>query len=264
MKKLLTLLTGLGLTFGLAVFPLTGTTLIINSFRFASGPTIDHVADANARLSLTAEGVVVSGGTVVDGLYIQRGTLNGKAIYGPVNATVLLPSEMPGTMPCVYWSGSVWRVNLTAGPYSHSGEDVEFPWQVDDWSDPGHGDPAPTVTHSPGQVTGAGYQVIQDDDGLTYTFNGDGADADAGLLVKDAGTTGDNGAWILDGDRYDLIANPTIRCDSGPTWQINSEYLISIPDTYPWSQSWITTGGIPPAPTVLRNPIASEASWSHP
>jgi hypothetical protein len=111
------------------------------------------------------------------------------------------------------------------------------------------------------------FQVIQDDDGLTYTFNGPGLDADAGLWVTGAGDDDWNGPYGLDTGHggYDLIAGGrSVEDSGGGIWVMDTNYIITSPDTYPWQGPWETPvegGGTPPAPTVVRNPMTSPENW---
>lgn len=110
----------------------------------------------------------------------------------------------------------------------------------------------------------SGYQVIQDDNGFTYTFTGPGADADAGLWVTLAGTAGDNGAYAINLDTYIQIPTGQNVGFRDRIWSIGGNYD-SAPDsaTFPWqTASWTITGGDPPAPSVSRNPIASSNNWT--
>lgn len=110
----------------------------------------------------------------------------------------------------------------------------------------------------------AGYQVIQDDDGLTYAFNGDGADAYAGLWVTLTGTASWNGAYTFDGSRYNQIGSES-RVDSvASIWQMGSDYIANGANDYAWQAVWTIGAGDSPIPNVVRNPIASENNWSHP
>lgn len=232
-----------------------------------TGPSLPHVADSNARLSLTAAGAVVSGAgtTEVNGTYIDKGfdTGTGRITY------LISGYEIKDGTSGIYWDGEHWTIKNSGGitAYTATGGDVERPWLSPSWDAAGGDPPSPTVAAAGTGVTGAGYQVIQDSDGLTYTFNGDGADADAGLWVKDAGSAPDNGAYsiAIDGN-YNQIPSGT-SFTGGPGWVTNDgQYNITAPSTYPWEQPWDVAPfiGTPPAPTVLRNPICAEANWSHP
>lgn len=113
------------------------------------------------------------------------------------------------------------------------------------------------------------FQVIQDDDGLTYTFIGPGADADAGLWVTGAGTVDRNGSYIFNGVDYSQIGGSN-TCTGGiiSVWQFNSEardYMSLETTDYAWQvTTWIKGLNVAnPVPVVIRNPIASEANWSH-
>lgn len=110
----------------------------------------------------------------------------------------------------------------------------------------------------------AGYRVIQDDGPTTYEFQGAGADTDAGLWVTGAGTTEWNQAyfWNDGSTRYEGVLDGAKRVDSGPTWSMSGDYAILTTQTYPWLSVWTVVAGSVPAPTVARNPIASEANWT--
>lgn len=226
------------------------------------GPVIDHVADSNARLSLTAEGVVVSGAgaPLANGTYTQRGTLNGKPYYN-------LTSNPDSTVNNqIAWDGTQWTMY---GALYVSPDDTVRPDLAVFVPAASHGGalPAPTVTHSPGQVTGAGYQVIQDDDGLTYTFNNNGADADAGLRVTGAGSDW-NGPYTFDGSLiyYRITDNLLITRDEHTGfWSAGADYIGADNVDYAWQTvTWAIGLGDPPTLEADRNPIASLANWSHP
>lgn len=238
------------------------------------GPVIDHVADANARLSLTAEGVVVSGTEVAaqSGTYTER-NLNG--IGRPVYVI-----SYSGSGPAIVYDDINVRWNLLSASaavayHTTNGVDVARP-DLGTWVASNHAF-TPTVTHSPGQVTGAGYQVTQDDESnlIVHTFNGDGADADAGLWVKDAGSADFIGPYTFNGtDTYTLVVGGH-NCFSGLpgtfAWRFDDDGAGYTPSggevtDYAWQVvTWIKGAhNSNPPPTVVRNPIASEANWSHP
>lgn len=111
------------------------------------------------------------------------------------------------------------------------------------------------------------FQVIQDDDGLTYTLTGPGADADAGLWVKGAGQEDCNGAYKFNGTRYDQITMVNRVQLSVTRWVFLGILYQGITSSldYAWQETeWDAITGDPPAPVVTRNPIASEANWSTP
>lgn len=115
----------------------------------------------------------------------------------------------------------------------------------------------------------AGYQVIQDSDGLTYEFLGGGVDADAGLWVTITGTGDWAGPYKVNSDRYDRIPDDVRINELVPSmgnWRMENTYHINTPSTFPWQDTWIADLGTgeSPYPIVARNPIASEANWSHP
>lgn len=112
----------------------------------------------------------------------------------------------------------------------------------------------------------AGYQVIQDDNSTTYTFNGDGSDADAGLWVTGAGFSDYDGAYSFDGTLYAQIGGVghTVDTALGP-WAFHSDpdYIGVGTPSYAWlTDSWTANNGADPAPTVARNPIASTSNWT--
>lgn len=112
----------------------------------------------------------------------------------------------------------------------------------------------------------AGYQVIQDDDGLTYTFHGDlGGDTVAGVFVAGAGSEDANGSYISAGSSYSQI-NGSHTFDTGTgTWSLNSNpYYVGVETvTYPWEiTTWTAVDGMEPVPTVIKNPIACTANWT--
>lgn len=234
--------------------------------KVVGGPVLLHVADANDRLSLTAEGVVVTGaGTAeVNGTYTQRGTFNDKPYYNLAN------SVSNHTVSSIYFDGPNWLVQDSGGnALYHSDGIYEYPWLVATWINENSptGDPVPTVTHSPGQVTGAGYQVTQDDESnlIVHTFNGDGADADAGLWVTGAGDAGVNGAYIYDdpGHSTYTMVGESATCALTGSWAFSTGYVSVDTPTYAWQVSaWDAGPGTPPYPTVSRNPIASNANWT--
>lgn len=106
------------------------------------------------------------------------------------------------------------------------------------------------------------FQVIQDDDGLTYTFTGPGADADEGLMV-------DLVPWIANGtaggkNYYNNVGLPNDPASNSivyvvTTWARLSEFGGAVEAgtdaNYPWLSTWDTS-------VVTRNPIASEANWT--
>lgn len=122
----------------------------------------------------------------------------------------------------------------------------------------------------------AGYQVIQDDNSTTYTFNGDGADADAGLWVTGAGNAEYNGPYTFNSggggsDTYSQIAGLNTCHNNGLgtfPWLFNNDlrsYISTDIVDYAWQESAWTKGADVslPVPTVTRNPIASEANWTN-
>ncbi len=226
----------------------------------AGGPVIPHVADANARLSLTAEGVVVSGaGTAAaNGVWTQRGTDSGKPYYNR--------SDKPSGLNSwsIQWSGAWYIYGSEDGtPTLYYGlDDVARPDLVTTWVTFSGSEPFPTVTHQPGDVTGAGYRVIQDDGPTLYEFLGDGADADAGLWVSADDPT-QVGPYSFNGTTYDLLSNPATQCvlDHG-AWTFPSASPEAYVGTESVSYSWQTTTWTPGDIVVLRNPVASEANWN--
>lgn len=230
--------------------------------RVSSSPTLPHVTDANARLSLTAEGVVVSGSDGVDGVYTQRGVHNARPFYN------LHSVADDAVTNAISWNGSEWDIYLGSLSKHLSLDDVPRPDLVTTWTENNH--LTPTVTHSPGQVTGAGYQVVQDDDGLTYTFNGDiGGDTKAGLWVAGASESPQwNGAYTRDagtGD-YNGINNAKVVTPVDGLWSMETDYAAQsagIGTSYAWDElnnPWVAGHGDPP--TVTRNPIASLDNWT--
>jgi hypothetical protein len=118
----------------------------------------------------------------------------------------------------------------------------------------------------------AGYRVIQDDLPATYEFLGAGADADAGLWVTGAGTSEYNGPYTYNGSNYSQLKGVSASCATGGDggidpfhWAINTDvYRSNDAPPFAWQAEWIAgppATGAPPAPTVTRNPIASEANW---
>jgi hypothetical protein len=238
--------------------------------RVDSGPTLPNVADANARLSLTAEGVVVSGAgaTAANKTFTQRGMSNGKPFYN------IASNPDNATHHAISWDGTQWNMLTQGGSGGgrsyYSTEDVDRPDLVVTWVQDVGGSPLPTVTHSPGQVTGAGYQVTQDDEGnaIVHTLNGDGADADAGLWVDGVaysprGTNEGKNYYNIVGQPDDPTLSAIVWADDGHggfVWKnIDSSGGISDsgPDDveFPWlSSAW----AFPPQ----RNPIAGPANWT--
>lgn len=236
--------------------------------RASSGPPIPHVADANARLSLTAEGVVVSGaGTAeVNGFWSRTEIINDRQSFTLVNQAFGGQAEWRTS-----WSGSQWTMNgAGATTYYFSTDDVATPDLVTTWQQAeDHGTPVgqlplPTVTHSPGQVTGAGYQVTQDDEGnaIVHTFNGDGADADAGLVFGGYsyvanGTANGKNYYNPVGATNDPASFAITY--SGAVWNHITEFgsadEAGTDADYPWLSTWDTSA-------VTRNPIASLSNWT--
>lgn len=232
-------------------------------------PTLPHVADANARLSLTAEGVVVSGaGTAEANSFYHKTNVEGDhAQYNIIGYSISTSS--------ISWDVNRWKMYGSTGiGLYRSITDVDVdPWDATwlPWSGVA---PAPTVTHTPGQVTGAGYQVIQDADSgdgpnHTYTFNGDGADADAGLMVPDLGFTYSPRGTNEGKNYYNQIGFPDDPTSAVVVWEDDGHggfvwanrgdgggsYDTSPDDVeFPWlSSAW----SFPPQ----RNPIAGPDNW---
>lgn len=240
-------------------------------------PTLPHVADANARLSIdpatatiTGSGMLVSGAGNGNGYYTDRGGTNSGRPYYNLSSR---PDDI--NFYVIQWTGTQWRIYNGSTYLYRSTDDVATPDLVTTWIDHGGGSPLPTVTLFSGNVPGPayGYQVIQDDTGLggtIYTFNGDGADSDAGLWVSGAGTTDCNGAYTNSGSGYQEIGgiHTFTSTGSGGAWVINSDpfYENLNITTYPWEggDGYEQLTGDLPVPIVQRNPIASEANWSHP
>jgi hypothetical protein len=105
----------------------------------------------------------------------------------------------------------------------------------------------------------AGYQVVQDSDGLTYTWNGPSTAAVAGVTVS--GTDADDGAFAVNGS--DVKNNYTglqvaslLQWSSGHSdWELTGGDSSSDDTTYPWEATW----GIA---TVTRNDIAAPSNWT--
>lgn len=107
----------------------------------------------------------------------------------------------------------------------------------------------------------AGYQVIQDSDGLTYTWNGPSTTDVAGVIVTgvDAGVyfvggvSGGKNSYtgIAPVDAFQIIWSP-----GHADWELNSEDDISSDDTtYPWEATW----GIA---TMTRSDMAAASNWT--
>lgn len=148
----------------LASFPFPAITKTQVTQVAATAP--DHVANANARLSLTgisvgkhviqddnsteyvynggAEAVqIIGAGTeAANGYYTKRGTFNGRPYYnliGTPNATAAY---------AVSWSGSDWKIFKDDGNNQYgSTDDVAYPWLVTTWSQNGGDTPVPTTAH---------------------------------------------------------------------------------------------------------------------
>lgn len=137
-----------------------------NRGKITQGVAIQHVDDANERLSLLgisvgthiiqddgpteyiyngdAEAVLVAGaGTeAANGYYTKRGTSNGKGYF-----TLLgMPShQVEGG---VSWDGSIWVIYNAAGQLQYqSTDDVAYPWLVTTWTLVNGANPVPTTAH---------------------------------------------------------------------------------------------------------------------
>lgn len=112
-----------------------------------------------------------------------------------------------------------------------------------------------------------GFQVTQDDDpGFVYTFQGDGADADAGLRVVGAGSDDYNGSYAFDGSNYVKIDGGHY-CTGLGMWLFDgspSSYVTAEFPTYAWQVVTWFSGGFnvsDPPPTVTRNPFPNDRNW---
>jgi hypothetical protein len=192
------------------------------------------------------------------GIYTIRGQFGGKSWYG------LLGQEVSaGDAYSVTWATDRWFIYDNAGdPLYYSLSDVATPDLASNWKN--------ASDDSPASIT------------VTSVTQGE---LDAGVTVVGAGTASISGLVEVDGQYsktgnfnsepfYNLIGHSVnvnqhsiwSAGESDPYWSIaDSEDIggfTGFPGTvFPWQPTWGATDSNPPAPTVTRNDVASEANW---
>jgi hypothetical protein len=201
----------------------------------SSGPTVS-----------TFNAVIISGSSydIMNGTYIEDGIVNGKNKY----------SKDPDNY--IFWDDEnlLWIIKndglpQVLGDIYDSIEDVEFPWEVETWSD-GYGFGQPTLTPTNVSVS---------------TFNA--------VIISGAGSTEVNGTYTERGldpyqNRvyYNLIGQP----DNSEAFAISTDgfdwilygasdimYTATVALDFPWqNENWAPYfGGVNPPPTVTPTSV---------
>lgn len=224
-------------------------------------PTLTHPAIQRLAAPSTAQGGVFVAGGTQNGVYEVDGTVNGKNKYQLLGGSA-------GSQACYWFSGGSKWIILNGDPLYYSLEDVATPDLVTVWLKASDDTPAL---------------------GLTVTSVTQG-ELDAGLTVAGAGaadvshTVEVDGYYSVRGGAYGRNFYVMIGHDVAPSgglpslfgvylfadpfpWAIsdsedNAGFLSSDLNTiFPWGLSWNANDSDPPAPTVTRNDVASEANW---
>jgi len=160
-------------------------------------------------LQLTNPTVVAGAGTAaVNGTYTPRGLWNGRYVVMIEGQEYINPGEGGQS---VFWTGTVWSIELPSGGYYYSLDDVQYPWQVTTWlPEIGVGDlPVPTVTQgTPGTAIinfdGVDDQLVTQSNvfaggsqqGTIYLYFKDGGQGGGTVFATNANGT-NNGVFIF-------------------------------------------------------------------
>jgi len=235
-----------------------------------------------------------AGSAGFDGVYTERGELNGKPYY------VLVGEDDGNDVFSIKWVNNEWRIQPTDDFYI-STEDTEFPWQVTEWTVVGGESPAPTVTEIPAANPIANYITLPErylwakiavaaggtKDEAFYInapkqyawsdiYNAvSGLTSPSNVLVSGAGTITSNGTYTLSGqesgkNRY--VSGSNIINWDGSDWLIYEgvelaevAYFSSDDVEFPWQvTTWSEASGSGPNPTVteIPQPSPNHTDWS--
>jgi hypothetical protein len=216
------------------------------------GITLTHPAlQQLAAASTTVAGVVVLGGTQ-DGIFLIHYAI-GIPPFDRDNDSYLL---LGNTDFRLRWTSSMWLLDdIDDNHYYYSLSDVATPDLALNWKN--------AADDTPASITVA--TVTQ-------------GELDAGVTVAGAGTSAANGAYDVrnsyDGrQHYNFVGQPTdfdarSILNGAGFWVVNDTegsayYIATSGSAFPWGQTFDVGAGDPPAPTVTRNDIASEANWDN-
>jgi hypothetical protein len=200
--------------------------------------------------------VVVLGGTQ-DGVYTIDATLNGRAAFFLLGGG---GSANGDTISACYWysNNQQWIItNVSTSQVYYSGSDVPTPDLASNWKNASDDSPA----------------------AITVTNIEQGA-IDAGLAVSGAGTSAINGSFLNNGSLntdfgpryyYNLVGETadaavnSVFMHSITKWTVGGSdqlYTYNGTDAFPFSLAFTVNNGNSPAPTVIRNNVATEANWT--
>jgi hypothetical protein len=228
--------------------------------------TLTHPAVQELTAPSTAQGgVFVSGGTQ-DGIYVVSvavSPLNGRNYY-----LILGTANIDDTH--LNWTGlNTINDTLGHGPSSPG-------WLVSNTNTGDYYYYSLSDTATPDLASN--WKNANDDSPASITVsNVTQGELDAGMLVSGAGTEAVNGSFVNRNTilsarpSYGHVANPAILIkandlDDVDVIDINGSTPYATNEAalfFPWIGTWTTDTGTPPAPTVTRDDVASEANWSN-
>lgn len=207
-----------------------------------TNPVMQQLAAPSA--SVTAYSVLGGGSPEYNGIYTVRGTSAGKPYYN------LLGKSNDSASFAIGWDGINWYIadNASGIAYQGTGVAIATPDLVPLWLNTDDNPintglaPSPTVS-----------AVTQ-------------GELDAGVLVTGAGTVAANGAQTVSGNavgftKYGTVSNGVMF--GGSDWDVVGDDLIyrAAPAAFPWNLTYSPDDADPPAPTVVRDDVASESNW---
>ncbi len=206
-----------------------------NFYRF-SAPSSDEVAVF----------VNTADGAAGRGIYTNRGSINGKPYFN------LIGFSNSVTDYAIYWDGSRWNISVESVAVAISYDEVDNPWEA-------------TWKNEEGSMGAIAIVVAQGELDAGITISGAGNSGADGILVNINTPMNGFPVWnkVATGD------NTVLSHDAGGTYYYYDEFTVSYQYmttdnvAFPWSSNnWDVYVGSPPAPTIVRNDIASPSNWT--